>query len=60
MGSGFVSEKLNIVHNVKDHHSPAVGGVQILRGPDHFETTLTSEVEAVIINGKLKHTVTLE
>ena len=60
MGSGFVSEKPNAVHNAKDHLPAAVVGVQILRGLSHFEMTLTSDLEAVGINGRLRHTITLE
>ena len=60
MGSGFVSEKPNAVHNAKDHLTAAVVGVQILRGLSHFEMTLTSDLEAVGINGRLRHTITLE
>ena len=60
MVSGFVSEKPNAVHNAKDHLTAAVVGVQILRGLSHFEMTLTSNLEAVGINGRLRHTITLE
>lgn len=60
MVSGFVSEKPNAVHNAKDHLKAAVVGVQILRGLSHFEMTLTSDLEAVGINGRLRHTITLE
>lgn len=60
MVSGFVSEKPNAVHNAKDHLTAAVVGVQILRGLSHFEMTLTSDLEAVGINGRLRHTITLE
>ena len=60
MGSGFVSEKPNAVHNAKDHLTAAVVGVQILRGLSHFEMTLTSDLEAVGIDGRLRHTITLE
>lgn len=59
MVSGFVSEKPNAVHNAKDHLPAAVVGVQILRGLSHFEMTLTSDLEAVGINGRLRHTITL-
>ena len=60
MVSGFVSEKPNAVHNAKDHLTAAVVEVQILRGLSHFEMTLTSDLEAVGINGRLRHTITLE
>lgn len=60
MGLGFVSEKPNAVHNAKDHLSAAVVGVQILRGLSHFEMTLTSDLEAVGMNGRLRHTITLK